>query len=153
MKRKAIAITVVILALAASAVTVTMFESNVTSLISGQFMHPVEHYTIIVSDSGPNMGINGSAYVQTNETSEPWPVLRVQLEDRVMITVINSNSSYEPHALGVSYYYPQGSAILQPGQSTTISFIANISGNFNVYDTLFSAIQQYTENGQLIVSK
>jgi hypothetical protein len=148
-RNTAIVVTVIACILVVSGVTVSLFFGS--NLFSGKAFRPTERFTLIIADSGPNKGINGSYYIQSKNPHTPSPVFYVKQGDLVAIQFINSNLSKEPHALGIEHYYTKY-AILQPGQSVTINFFANVAGNFTVYDALFSAIQPYAENGLMIVS-
>lgn len=103
---------------------------------------------IIEADIGSSYeGINGSAFHQNTR----WPVFTVYRGQTVTIHALNCPSSPEPHGLAIGYYYPSGT-ILKPGQAATFTFVANTSGNFTVFDNIFSAINQFTQNGLMIVS-
>ena len=123
--------------------------ADLVNLISGRGLNPTEHFTLVFVDLGPNQGLNGSASHGINAV---WPIFHVKLGDRVVIEVINSNASQEPHNLAVEHYFIQGTPILKPGQSYTLSFIANRRGNFTVFEQVYSTLIDYDERGLMIVS-
>lgn len=133
-----------------SAIGVAFFGSNLINLVSGKGLYPTERFTLVFVDLGPNQGLNGSASHGINAV---WPIFHVRMGDRVVIDVINSNSSQEPHNLAVQHYFIRGTPALKPGQSYTFSFIANKVGNFTVYEQVYSTLIPFDENGLMIVSK
>lgn len=125
-------------------------------------------FAIIDADSGPFAGMNGSATLFggpsstdttfTNQSSTTTtttkentpsyvPIMKVYLGQVVTITTYDCSS--ETQGLAVSYYEPS-SIIIQPNESSAITFTANETGNFQVYD-LLSLLHIFTQNGLLIV--
>ncbi len=136
--------------LASSTIAVAFFGSNLINLISGKGLYPTERFTLVFDDTGQSQGLNASASHGINAV---WPVFHVHIDDRVVIDVINNNSSQQPHNLAIQHYFIGGTPVLKPGQSYTFSFIANKSGNFSVYEQIYSSLIDYDENGMMIVSK
>jgi heme/copper-type cytochrome/quinol oxidase subunit 2 len=108
----------------------------------------VVHFTIIESDPpDPMAGMNGSYY---KPLGTQWPIIRVQLGETVIITVMN-NDSREIHGFAIVHYDDRGFS-LAPGQQHTITFVANEAGTFRMYCNVFCAIHPYMQNGAVIVS-
>jgi FtsP/CotA-like multicopper oxidase with cupredoxin domain len=104
-------------------------------------------FTIIESDPGNNYeGMNGSAF----HVSTPWPVIQVYQGQKVVIQIFNCASS-ESHGFAISTYLNSGVTV-RPGQSYTLTFVANQQGTFRVYCSIFCAIHPYMQNGELLVS-
>jgi heme/copper-type cytochrome/quinol oxidase subunit 2 len=108
----------------------------------------VVRFTIIESDPpDPMAGMNGSYY---KPLGTQWPIIRVQLGETVIITVMN-NDSREIHGFAIVHYDDRGFS-LAPGQQHTITFVANEAGTFRMYCNVFCAIHPYMQNGAVIVS-
>ncbi len=90
--------------------------------------------------------MNGSAY----HLSTSWPVLNVKQGQTVVIQVANCNSS-EPHGFAITGYFNSGTT-LNPGQSYTLTFVANQVGTFRVFCDVACAIHPLMENGLLNVT-
>ncbi len=126
------------------------------------------NFAIIDADSGPFAGMNGSATLFggpstdtttfTNQSSTATtttkentlshaPIMKVYLGQ--VVTIATYDCSSETQGLAVSYYQPS-SIIIQPNESSAITFTANETGNFQVYD-LISPLHPFTQNGLLIV--
>lgn len=103
------------------------------------------YFTIIMSDTGPLEGMNGSAH----HVSQAWPVITVQQGEAVVILLLSRNSS-EAHGFEISHYFNQGVA-LEPGGSYTIKFVANDPGSFLITCPIFCAIHPLMDFGRLIV--
>jgi hypothetical protein len=93
------------------------------------------YFTIVASDQGYNQSILHGA------PSNPWPVIKVKLGTSVSIRVIN-NDTIEPHGFAINHYFDRGVAI-QPGQSYTVSFVADEAGNFIIYCNIPCSIHVY----------
>jgi FtsP/CotA-like multicopper oxidase with cupredoxin domain len=113
------------------------------------------NFTIIESDTGPYEGMNGSAYKSVDVN---WPVIHVQRCQTVVIHVENVNSS-EPHGFAIDHYFstPNGASPypgieLYSGQTFTVKFVADESGSFRMYCSVFCAIHPEMQNGLLVVS-
>ncbi len=89
--------------------------------------------------------MNGSYYHKP-----PWPVIQVGQGERVVIDVVNQASS-EAHGFAIAHYFPAG-ATIHPGQSYTVTFIADTKGNFTIFCNIFCSIHPYMEDGLLSVS-
>ena len=104
-------------------------------------------FTIIESDPGNNYeGMNGSAF----HLSTPWPVIQVYQGQTVVIHIYNCASS-ESHGFAIAHYFNSG-ATIRPGQSYTLTFVANQAGSFRAFCSIFCAIHPYMQNGELIVT-
>ena len=127
-------------------------------------------FTIIEADSGPFMGMNGSALafqsteVQTsngtyatsssNSASPVYaPVITVYLGQVVTVHVFNCASN-ETHGFSIVHYLESSSnstLVIYPNQSASVSFTANVTGNFTIFEPIFSAIHPFMQSGLLIV--
>ena len=103
-------------------------------------------FTIIESDPGNNYeGMNGSAF----HVSTQWPVIQVYQGQKVIINIFNCASS-ESHGFAITTYFNSGVTV-RPGQSYTLTFVANQKGSFRMYCSIFCAIHPLMQNGVLIV--
>jgi heme/copper-type cytochrome/quinol oxidase subunit 2 len=109
------------------------------------------NFTIIESDPGSNYeGMNGSAFHLSGNQTIPWPEIQVNQGQTVVIRIFNCASS-ESHGFAITHYFASG-ATVQPGQSYTLTFVANQPGTFRVFCSIFCAIHPYMQNGELIVT-
>lgn len=115
---------------------------------SGTFSGHTDYITIYEEDpyGGALAGMNGSYW---KSTSTSWPVVQVNQGDKVIITIINTNSS-EVHGFAIDHYDPTGVATA-PGHSNTIEFVASEPGKFRMYCNVFCTIHATMQNGELIV--
>lgn len=112
------------------------------------FGGPSTDTTAFTNQSTTTTNVNSSTTTTTKENaSSHAPIMKVYLGQVVTITVYDC--SIETQGLAVSYYEPS-SIIIQPNESSAITFTANETGNFQVYD-LFSPLHIFTQNGLLIV--
>lgn len=145
--RTAIILAVIIVAIGVGAVVI---------LSSGNFLPThtqptgaTVHFTIVEADPpSPLAGLNGSYY---KSPTLQWPVMNVTLGDTVIITVMNLNSSFEPHGFTIDHYVPTINSIA-PGQVRTFTFVANKVGYFRIYCSIECSIHPLMQNGALYVS-
>ncbi len=90
-------------------------------------------------------GFNDSAA----HPSQQWPVLTVSRCDTVKIHLVNEDSS-QAHGLAVALY-ENGGVTAGPGQTVTINFQANRTGQFKVYCSILCSIHSAMLNGVLNV--
>lgn len=107
---------------------------------------PPGGYLIVMN----SYGYNDSA-LKGAGPSESWPVISVQQNTTVNITVCNADK-IEAHGFQISNYYDQKIVALIPGEITHVSFIATKVGSFRIYCAIFCAIHPFMVNGELIVT-
>jgi hypothetical protein len=100
-------------------------------------------FLIIASSLGYNDSIAHGAPVKS------WPVLEVTKGTDVTITLCNTYSQ----AVGfqVSHYLAGETETIMPGQVLSVSFIANQTGTFVIYCSIFNPIHIYLQGGELNV--
>lgn len=105
-------------------------------------------YALIIEadPTSPYEGMNGSAY----HPNTNWPVITVFQGQEVTIHIVNCPSSHEPHGFAIGFYFGSG-IFLSPGQSYTLSFVANTVGRYTVFCNEFCLIHQLMQNGELLV--
>ena len=97
-------------------------------------------FTIIANET---TGYNNSAY-------QPF-MMNVPKGNCVLIKFVNTART-EPHGLFIEHYYSSGS-VAQPGQSVSITFQANLVGQFKVGEQIVSSINGFTDDaGTLTVT-
>lgn len=105
-------------------------------------------FTIIESDPGNNYeGMNGSAY----HLSVQWPIITVHQGQRVVIHIYNCASS-ESHGFAITNYFNAGVTV-RPGQSYTLTFVANQKGSFRMFCSIFCSIHPLMQNGAFVVTQ
>jgi hypothetical protein len=94
-------------------------------------------------------GYNDSMLVGAGPT-KPWPVINVTQGQEVTITVCNVDI-IESHGFQINHYYDNSIVSLNPGHVLTISFVANKTGDFEIYCAIFCAIHPFMQYGELRV--
>ena len=145
-KRRVLLLLVFAVVLATSAVVASYVYYSVYGHAKTCTNGPTVYYTIVESDTGQFEGMNGSAIKGVNAI---WPVIQVTQGDTVVIHVVNQNSS-EPHGFAVDHYFSSGVS-LAPGESYDVRFVADVTGIFRMYCSVFCAIHPLMQNGQLKV--
>ena len=118
-------------------------RSNVTSLPAG-CVRPAGGFLIIASNTGYNDSIGHGA------PEKSWPVITVHQGQNVSIVVCNIDE--QAHGFQVTHYFDQSIETVVPGQVLKVSFIADKTGNFNIYCSIFCTIHIYMQNGLLDVT-
>lgn len=90
-------------------------------------------FVIIANDT---TGYNGSRYQSFQ--------MDVQKDECVLISFVN-NSTSQSHGLAISHYFENG-MVAQPKTTETTRFGASETGQFRVYEQLFSTIYSFTRN-------
>ncbi len=78
-----------------------------------------------------------------------WPVIHIQKGTLVNITV--SNIDKQPHGFSIDHYYDSSVVTVAPGQTIHVSFVANETGNFRIYCSIFCTVHWAMQSGELIV--
>ncbi len=79
-----------------------------------------------------------------------WPVIRVPQGTLVNITVTNIDK--QPHGFNIAHYYDSGIVTVAPGQTIDVPFVANETGTFKIYCSIFCTIHWAMQSGELIVT-
>jgi len=143
----------IIVALLATVITGVQFPSYGPSVISSQIgseaivspatcTRPAGDILIIADLGGFNDSISHGA------PADPWPIIRVSTGKTVDVIVCNLDST-QPHGFAIDHYLPAGIPI-RSGEAYKISFVADVSGDFAIYCTIFCTIHVFMR-GQLIV--
>ena len=109
---------------------------------------PAGGFLIIAGDSPGNVGYNDSE--GHGAPTNPWPIITVQKGTTVNITVCNTDR--QAHGFNISHYYDSSIVTVAPGQVLRVSFVANETGNFEIYCSIFCTIHPFMQNGLLRVS-
>jgi len=116
--------------------------SSLAALPAG-CVRPAGGFLIVGSAMGYNDSIEHGAPVK------PWPILDVANGTDVAITVCNAYAD----ALGfqVAHYLADKVEAIGPGQSMTVSFVADETGTFLIYCSVLSPIHVYLQGGEVNV--
>jgi cupredoxin-like protein len=142
--------TLLILALAAmgaaALISVTyvtdLSRNNSTSLPAG-CVKPTDGFLVIASNLGYNDSIGNGAPVK------PWPVITVRKGTTVNITACNTDR--QAHGFQIVHYLDSSIETVLPGQVIRVSFVANKSGTYEIYCSIFCTVHVYMQNGELVV--
>ncbi len=142
--------TLVIVALAgialAAIISVTyevdLNKSGSASLPAG-CVRPAGGFLIIASNTGYNDSIDHGA------PAKPWPILTVHQGQNVSIVVCNIDE--QAHGFQVNHYFDKSIETIVPGQVLRVSFIADETGNFDIYCSILCTIHIYMQSGLLQV--
>ena len=97
-------------------------------------------FTLVASRTGYNGSVN---------MGSPWPLMTVRQGQTVTIQVKNDDP-VEPHGFTVTHYLDSG-VTLRPGETYTLTFLADQKGTFRANCNIFCTIHVYMQNGQLAV--
>lgn len=104
---------------------------------------PRNGYLIIMSITGFNDSIPHGA------PQKPWPIITVHKGDNVTLVVCNIDT--QAHGFQVTHYLESNIETVRPGQVIRIPFVADESGTFNMYCSIFCSIHVYMQNSKLEV--
>ncbi len=93
-------------------------------------------------------GFNGSA--DHGVPAACWPVIRVPQGTLVNITVTNIDK--QAHGFNIAHYYDDGIVTVAPSQTINVSFVANETGTFKIYCSIFCTIHWAMQSGELVVT-
>jgi len=105
---------------------------------------PADGYLIVASAKGYNDSVDHGVPLK------PWPVIDVQKGATVTITVCNTDN--QAHGFQVTHYLDSKIETVAPGQAYTVSFVANQTGSFRIYCSIFCTVHWAMQSGQLVVS-
>ena len=116
---------------------------RIQSILPSGCTRPAGGFLIIASSLGYNDSIAHGAPVKS------WPVMDVTQGADVSITVCNTYSQ----AVGfqVAHYLVDKIEAVSPGKVLNVSFLANQTGSFSVYCSVFNPIHIYLQGGELDV--
>lgn len=100
-------------------------------------------FLIVANANGFNDSIDHGVPVNS------WPTITVQKGMTVTVTVYNAD--VQPHGFQITHYYDSNNATVPPGKSLTITFVANMTGTFRVYCSIFCTVHSFMQSGELIV--
>jgi len=104
----------------------------------------VQNVLIVASITGFNDSVDHGV------PANPWPVVHVAKGTLVNVTVYNDDK--QAHGFQVSHYFDSSIQTIAPGQKLNVSFIANETGTFRIYCSIFCSVHWAMQSGQLIVS-
>ena len=113
------------------------------SLLPAGCVRPAGGFLIIASSLGYNDSIAHGAPVKA------WPILQVMQGTNVEITICNTYS--QTVGFQVSHYLANRLEAIPPGKDVTVNFLANQTGTFVVYCSVFNPIHIYLQGGELNV--
>ena len=94
---------------------------------------PPHGYILIIA--GPS-GLNDSV-----NHPRPWPVVTFQRGDTVELFVCNTDH-LSAHGFAIEHYLNSG-RVLRPGDSFSVSFVADQVGNFTIYCNIFCPVHPF----------
>ncbi len=100
-------------------------------------------YLIIASANGYNDSISHGV------PQNPWPVITVQKGTTVTLTMYNAD--VQAHGFQVTHYSDSNIQSVAPGTSLTITFVADTTGTFHIYCSIFCTVHAFMQSGELIV--
>ncbi len=78
-----------------------------------------------------------------------WPIITVQKGTTVTITVYNSD--VVAHGFQVVHYFDSSIQTIPPGMSLKVTFVANTTGAFRIYCSIFCPVHGFMQSGELLV--
>lgn len=137
-------VAVLVIGLSVSAAYLSGSSSdNIQSRLPAGCARPAEGFLLIASSLGYNDSVNHGAPVKS------WPVLDVPKGSEVTITVCNTY--LQPVGFQVMHYLENPTQVIAPGHIITVNFVADQTGSFLIYCSVFSAIHLYLQGGEVNV--
>ena len=118
-----------------------LFSAYYLGLFNTHSVSPSVHFTIIENEQGFNDSVAHSS---------PWPIMSV-IQGQTVTILVENNDTASPHGFAITHYFIAGIQ-LGPGQSHNVTFIADRTGDFLVYCTIYCPVHQLMQNGQLKIS-
>ena len=104
----------------------------------------VQHILVIASITGFNDSAGHGV------PSSPWPIVQVSKGTLVNFTVYNEDK--QAHGFQVSHYLDTPIETIAPGQKVSFSFVANETGTFRIYCSIFCTVHWAMQSGELVVA-
>jgi FtsP/CotA-like multicopper oxidase with cupredoxin domain len=117
---------------------------SVTTGLPSYCKKPAGGYLIVASIKGYNDSVDHGV------PAKPWPVVSVQKGSTVTITVCNVD--HQAHGFQVTHYFDSKIQTVVPGQAITVSFVADETGTFQIYCSIFCTVHWAMQSGELVVS-
>jgi hypothetical protein len=125
------------------AVAVFFSGGSSTNLPAG-CSRPQGGFLIIASKLGYNDSVDHGV------PANPWPVINVKQGQQVNITVCNTD--VQAHGFQVQHYFDGTIESIAPGQAVHVSFLADQTGSFQMYCSIFCSIHAFMQSGLLRVT-
>ena len=139
-----VAIVVAMAAFAFSAIYLSSVSKG-TSLPAG-CVRPANGFLIIASNRGYNDSVGHG--VGPNDS---WPVLTIQKGQSVNVVVCNTDIA--AHGFQIYHYFDSHTVSIAPRQVIRVSFVANQTGTFRIYCSIFCVIHvPFMQYGELTVA-
>ena len=143
MKKSALII-VAALAFAGIGLTAFYLSSAFQRVPTGGCTSYSTDYLIIASNQGFNDSVGHGA------PSNAWPILCVHQGDTVNITV--KNVDVLAHGFNIENYYNSQIVSVGPGHTLEVSFVADKTGTFTIYCSIFCEVHPQMQRGELVVA-
>lgn len=104
----------------------------------------VQQILIIASVTGFNDSVDHGV------PQSPWPVIHVSRGTVVNFTVYNEDK--QAHGFQVSHYLDSPIETVAPGQRVSFAIVANETGTFRIYCSIFCTVHWAMQNGELVVT-
>lgn len=105
---------------------------------------PTNGYLIVASARGYNNSVDHGV------PANSWPVINAQKGSTVTITVCNTDT--QAHGFNVTHYLDSKIETVSPGQALTVTFVADQTGRFKIYCSIFCTVHWAMQSGLLVVS-
>ena len=105
---------------------------------------PTGGYLIVASAKGYNDSVDHGV------PANSWPVINVQRGSTVTITVCDTDA--QAHGFQVTHYLDNKIETVSPGQAITVTFVADQTGRFKIYCSIFCTVHWAMQSGLLVVS-
>ncbi len=118
--------------------------SSTTQLPPG-CVKPANGFLIVASQLGFNESVDHGV------PQSSWPVINVRQGQNITIMVCNADPS-QPHGFQIANYYDARLVSIASGHVLTVSFVADKTGTFRVYCSIFCSVHWAMQSGQLKVT-
>ena len=141
-----VALVAITLAVAAIASAIYLSNAGKGTALPPGCVRPANGFLVIASSRGYNDSVGHG--VGPNDS---WPVLNVQMGQSVNVVVCNTD--IEAHGFQIYHYFDSHTVSIAPRQVIRVSFVANQTGTFRIYCSIFCLPHApYMQYGELIVT-
>lgn len=107
-------------------------------------LKPSGGFLIVASARGYNDSVDHGV------PANSWPVISVQ--KGATVTIVVCNTDVQAHGFQVTHYLDSRIETVSPGRALVFSFIADQTGSFRIYCSIFCTVHWAMQSGLLVVS-
>jgi nitrous oxide reductase len=120
-----------------------LLPKNSAGPLPSRCVKPPDGYLIVASKLGYNDSVDHGV------PANSWPVITVNEGQQVNIVVCNTD--IEAHGFQITHYLDSSINSIAPGQVFHVSFVADRTGDYEIYCSIFCSVHAFMQSGLLRV--